>query len=188
MRIYLQNTDGNRIYNEVKWNEKKIWWVCTLRKFLNFYPPPPTSCKKDSYWWVFLWHWKMSGLKKDLLQKQAHQPHSEMHLPHVSTNGCLCGWWALFAALNLALINSFGTPQLNPERLHVHQYVALRSWSGSCWSRHSGRACRTWNFGSCGLLRGLLGNGGTRANAGSRWRRLGQEMVGAWSDSPQKSI
>ena len=105
----------------------------------------------------------------------------------MSANGCPWGWWALFAAFNPALVNLLGAPQLNPER-HVCWYVALRSWSGSCWSRHGGRACRTWNIRSCGLLRGLLGNRGTRANVGSRWRRLGQEMVGVQSDSPQKSI
>ena len=79
-------------------------------------------------------------------------------------------------------------PQLNPERLHVSQYVALRSWSGSWRSRHGGLACRTWNFRSCGFLRGLLGNGGIRAQAGLWWRRLGKEKVGAWGDSPQESI
>ena len=126
--------------------------------------------------------------EKGFTAKWAHQPHSQMHLPHMSTDGCLWGWWALFAVLNPALVNSLGAPQLNPERLHVSQYVALRSWSGSWESRHGGWACRTWNFGSCGLLRRLLGNRGTRANVGSRWRRLGQERVGAWSDLPQKSI
>ena len=49
MRIYLQSTDGNGMYNEtlkslwgeMKWNEKKIWWVYTLGRIFKFYTPSP---------------------------------------------------------------------------------------------------------------------------------------------------
>ena len=189
--IYLQDTDG--IYNEAlefyetKWKENDDY-LYTLGNFFELlFPPPPTS-HKEFLLMSFLVMPEDIQIEKGFAAEQAHQPHSQMHLPDMGTDGCPWGWWALLAALNLALIDSFGAPQLNPERLHVSQYVALRSWSGSWKSRHGGLACRTWNFRSCGLLRGLLGNRGTRAKAGLWWRRLGQERAGAWGDSPQKSI
>ena len=65
-------------------------------------------------------------------------------------------------------------PQLNSEGLHVCWYVTPCSWNGSYWGRHGGRACRIQSFGFCRLLRGLLGNRGSRAYVGLRGKRLGQ--------------
>ena len=102
----------------------------------------------------------------------------------MGADSCPWGWWALFAAFNLALIHSLGAPQLNSEGLHMCQYVSLWSWRG----RHSGLAYRIGSFRSCGPLRGQLGDGGTGAWMGSFHGGLRGEKVGTWGDSPQESI
>ena len=179
-----------RHFNSI--DEKKKYMmisIYTISKILNFnYPLPPLVTEKKILLMRFFVMPEDIWIEKGFTAKWAHQPYSQMHLPHMGANGCPWGWWALFAALNPALVNSLGAPQLNPERLHVSQYVTLGSWSSSWESGHSGWACRTWNFGSCGLLRGLLGNRGTRAKVGSWQWRLWRKRVGAWGDSPQESI
>ena len=106
----------------------------------------------------------------------------------MGTDSCLWGWWALFAAFNLALVHLLGAPQLNSEGLHVSWYVSLWSWSGSWRGRHSGPVYRIGSFRSCGPLRGQLGEGGTGAWMGSFHGGLRGEKVETWGDSPQESI
>ena len=40
----------------------------------------------------------------------AHQPHSQVHLVHMHTDGGTWGWWTLSAALNLASIYPLDVP------------------------------------------------------------------------------
>ena len=127
-------------------------------------------------------------VEESLAAEQAHQPHPQVYFSDMGTNSSPWGWWALFAALNLALVHSLGAPQLNSERLHVCWYVSLWSWSGSWRGRHSGLAYRIWDFRSCGLLSRWLGTRGAGHKVGSFHRRLGKEGAGIWCDSSQESI
>ena len=40
----------------------------------------------------------------------AHQPHSQVYLARISTNGSMRGWWALLATLNLTYVYMFDAP------------------------------------------------------------------------------
>ena len=94
----------------------------------------------------------------------AHQPHSKVHFPHMGTDGCPWGSWALFAALNLALIDSFGTPSWILRGCMSTGRSPLRNWDSSCWGRCNGRGLQDLRLQVLRSLEetaGELGNGGS---------------------------
>ena len=101
-----------------------------------------------------------------------HQPHSQVHLAHMCTDGGSWGWWTLFEALNLAPIHLLSVPQLNVKGLHVGRVCLLWSWKDSWKGRLHCLVCRIGNFRSCGLLKGQMGDSG-------RWDMM-SFLVGRW--------
>ena len=122
--VMMMITDEN-IFTRHWWYEwwgilDSMWWIYTLNNILNFYLPPPLVTRRFLLM-GFLVMPKDIRIEKRFTAEWAHQPHSKVHFPHMGTNGYLWGWWALFAAINLALIDSFGTPQLKSWGLHICQ-------------------------------------------------------------------
>ena len=180
--IYRWDIFTMRHWYYMKWNEK--WWLnIYIRWILNFYPLFTPSVTKKILIMSLLVMSEDVQIEEGFAAEQAHQPHSQMHFPKMGANSCPWGWWALLAALNLALINLLGAPQLNSEGLHVGWYVFPQCWSGRWKSRCSGQAYRIWDIRSCGFLRGLRGNRRRRAQAGLWHRWLGGGKAGAWGDS-----
>ena len=52
-----------------------------------------------------------------------HQPHPQVHLAYMHTDGGTWGWWTLFAALNLALVHLLWCPPA--------EYKGVAYWQGS---------------------------------------------------------
>ena len=82
MRIYLQNT---KHWWYIQWGIKNFLgdkmkkkddddYLCTLNRIFKLLSPLPPLVAKNSYWWVFLWCWKTSRLKKVLLQSGHTNP------------------------------------------------------------------------------------------------------------------
>ena len=146
-----------------RWNEKKMMITYTLGKLWTFAPINPASHKKKIFNNEFFCDaWRHLGWRQFCCRVGTPTPllgalswYGHKQLP-VRLMGPPC-------SLQPGIDKPAWHPQLNSERLHVHWYVTLRSWSGSWRNRHSGLACRTWDFRPCGFLRGLLGNGGTGA-------------------------
>ena len=118
----------------------------------------------------------------------AHQPHSQVHLVHMHTDGGMWGWWTLSAALNLASIYPLDAPQLNVKGLNIGRDHLLWSWEHSWRGRLHCLACRIRDFRPCGLLRGQMGHGGGQGMANFLVGRWGWGCGGVWHCSPQKPI
>ena len=136
--------------------------------------------------WPFLWHRKVSGLKKDLPQRLAHQPHSQMYLSYVSTDGRLMGplcspqpdictsfWCPLAECKGVAC--GWGSPPLKLEE-QLERQTPVPHLQGQklqvLWTPDGGRWETVAEGGMASLLRG-------------RWG-CGQGRV--WYCCPQKSI
>ena len=154
---------------------KKKWY---LQLIWNYSPPtiywqfPSAISPFYKLVWPFLWCWKVSGLKKDLLQRGHTNP----------TPKCTFGMWAQMVAWEV------DGPSLQPSTWHLYTLLMPPSWMqrGCMWagissSEAGGTAreadssawpCRSRDFRSCGLLRGQMGDSGRRGMASllrGRW-------------------
>ena len=138
----------------------------------NLKLPPPTI-----YWqfpsaispfyklvWPFLWHWKVSGLKKDLLKRGHTNP----------TPKCTFHMWAQIVAWEV------DGPSLQPSTWHLYTLLMPPSWMqrGRMWagisSSEAGGTAReadstAWSAGA--------ETSGPVDSWGSRWETV---VVGAW--------
>ena len=117
-----------------------------------------------------------------------HQPHFQVHLAHMHTDGDTWGWWTLFAALNIAPIHPLDTPKLNAKGLHVGRDCLSWSWKDSWRGRLNCLVCRIRDFRSCRLLRGQMGDGSWWGMANFLVGRWGWRYGGVWHCPPQKPI
>ena len=186
--IYKQGTgDTVRHWYYMKWNEK--WWLnIYTRRILNFYSPFYPVCHKENFNnKPSCDAWRCPGQRRFCCRAGTPTP-----LPGaLSWYGC--------KQLPVRWMGPPCSPQPGIDKLAWHPPVEF--WGVACWpvclpqvlkwqleGRCSGLAYRIWDFRSCGFLRGLVGNGGRRAKAGSWCRWLGGEKAGAQGDSPQKAI
>ena len=73
-----------------------------------------------------------------------HQPHSQVHFAHMSTDCSMWGWWSLFATLKPASVYSFDAPQLNAKGLLLcnpnficSRIISILIWALYISSTHS---------------------------------------------------
>ena len=103
------------IWYVYRMNVEMIFWLC----FKN-YPNPlittipqfilPISSLTLLIKMAFLVVLESVQVEEGLAARWAHHPHPQVHFAYLCINRRMGGWWALLAALNLALVYLFDAP------------------------------------------------------------------------------
>ena len=133
---------------------------------------PNTTSPIYIFKWPFLWHLKVSGMKKDLLQQGHTNPtpkctlcmYAQMVAQEVDGPSLQPSTWHQYTCLT--------PPKLNTKGLHVVRNLSFY-WRGCRGGGFQCLLCRNRGFRFHGFLRGQMGNvggGGVATFLRRRWR------------------